>query len=121
MIAAITLKFLDPFGTGKLVLFQVTYHKVKHFLDCLWSNLTDTTQDWHAYELGAFLLLGVIGVRLASCIDISIILTITSLLTQGVYGAFFSKLNYRWSRHVRNGTWLKDHPVAEVLLVCIFP
>jgi len=30
MIAAITLKFLDPFGTGKLVLFQVTYDKVGH-------------------------------------------------------------------------------------------
>jgi hypothetical protein len=29
MIAAITLKFLDPFGTGKLVLFQVTYDKVR--------------------------------------------------------------------------------------------
>lgn len=28
MIAAITLKFLDPFGTGKLVLFQVTYDRV---------------------------------------------------------------------------------------------
>jgi len=32
MIAAITMKFLDPFGTGKLVLFQVTYHKVSHVL-----------------------------------------------------------------------------------------
>jgi hypothetical protein len=29
MIAAITLRFLDPFGTGKLVLFQVTYDKVR--------------------------------------------------------------------------------------------
>lgn len=29
MIAAITLKMLDPFGTGKLVLFQVTYDKVR--------------------------------------------------------------------------------------------
>lgn len=28
MIAAGTLRFLDPFGTGKLVLFQVTYDKV---------------------------------------------------------------------------------------------
>lgn len=28
MVAAITLKFLDPFGSGKLVLFQVTYDKV---------------------------------------------------------------------------------------------
>ena len=29
MIAAITLKMLDPFGTGKLVLFQVTYDRVR--------------------------------------------------------------------------------------------
>jgi len=28
MVAAITLKILDPFGTGKVVLFQVTYDKV---------------------------------------------------------------------------------------------
>ncbi|OAX39995.1 hypothetical protein K503DRAFT_809553 [Rhizopogon vinicolor AM-OR11-026] len=81
MIAAITLRFLNPFGTGKLVLFQVTYDK-----------------DWHAYELIFFLLLGVLG---------------------GVYGAYFSKLNYRWSRDVRGGTWLKDHPVAEVILVTL--
>lgn len=30
MIAAITLRFLDPFGTGKLVLFQVTYDRASH-------------------------------------------------------------------------------------------
>lgn len=81
MIAAITLKMLDPFGTGKLVLFQVTYDK-----------------DWHAYELLPFLLLGVFG---------------------GVYGAYFSKLNFRWSRHVRNGTWLKAHPIFEVMLITL--
>ncbi|KAJ4483361.1 chloride channel [Lentinula aciculospora] len=79
MIAAITLKLLNPFGTGKLVLFQVTYDK-----------------DWHAFELVPFVILGVFG---------------------GVYGAYFSKLNFRWSRDVRNATWLKDHPVIEVLLV----
>jgi chloride channel 3/4/5 len=62
MIAAVTLKFLNPFGelvnllndtilnisflgTGKIVLFQVTYD-----------------QDWHAWELFCFLLLGVFGV-----------------------------------------------------------
>jgi chloride channel 3/4/5 len=78
MIAAVTLRFLDPFGTGKLVLFQVKYDK-----------------DWHAYELVPFVLLGVFG---------------------GVYGAYFSKLNYRWCRDVRDKTWLKDHPIAEVLL-----
>lgn len=81
MIAAVTLRFLNPFGTGKVVLFQVTYDK-----------------DWHAYELIFFLLLGVLG---------------------GVYGAYFSKLNYRWSRDVRGGTWLKSHPVAEVILVTL--
>ncbi|KAF5370652.1 hypothetical protein D9758_001997 [Tetrapyrgos nigripes] len=81
MIAAITLKILDPFGTGKLVLFQVTYDR-----------------DWHAYELLPFLLLGLFG---------------------GVYGAYFSKLNFRWSRDVRNATWLKTHPIVEVLLVTL--
>ncbi|KAG8213974.1 chloride channel [Butyriboletus roseoflavus] len=81
MIAAITLRFLDPFGTGKLVLFQVTYDK-----------------DWHAYELIFFVLLGAFG---------------------GIYGAYFSKLNYRWSRDVRSNTWLKTHPVLEVVLVTL--
>ena len=28
MIAAMTLKLLDPFGSGKIVLFQVTYDRV---------------------------------------------------------------------------------------------
>ncbi|CCL98708.1 uncharacterized protein FIBRA_00712 [Fibroporia radiculosa] len=81
MVAAMTLKLLDPFGSGKLVLFQVTYDK-----------------DWHAYELIFFLLLGVFG---------------------GVWGAYFSKLNVRWTRYVRNGTWLKAHPVFEVFLVTL--
>ncbi|KAF8322035.1 hypothetical protein DL93DRAFT_2071769 [Clavulina sp. PMI_390] len=44
MIATATLRFLDPFGTGKLVLFQVTYDK-----------------DWHAFELWFFVLLGLLG------------------------------------------------------------
>ena len=30
IIAAITLRALDPFGTGKVVLFQVAYDKVSH-------------------------------------------------------------------------------------------
>ncbi|KAG9098568.1 hypothetical protein FRC06_006214 [Ceratobasidium sp. 370] len=81
MVAAATLRFMDPFGTGKIVLFQVTY-----------------TKAWHWYELGLFLILGVFG---------------------GLYGAYFSKLNYRWSRDVRNKTWMKKHPVAEVALVTL--
>ena len=63
MIAAITLKVLDPFGTGKLVLFQVTYDKVRRWHRCeLWD--IDHPQDWHGYELFPFLLLGVFGVSL---------------------------------------------------------
>lgn len=31
MVAAMTLKLMDPFGSGKLVLFQVTYDKAGPF------------------------------------------------------------------------------------------
>ncbi|BGP36814.1 hypothetical protein JCM10449v2_000716 [Rhodotorula kratochvilovae] len=44
MIAAASLKFLDPFGTGKIVLFAVTYDR-----------------DWHALELVGFVALAVFG------------------------------------------------------------
>lgn len=41
MIAAITLKVLDPFGTGKLVLFQVTYEKASRLLVQIINFLTE--------------------------------------------------------------------------------
>jgi hypothetical protein len=44
MTAAITLKLLDPFKNGKIVLFEVTYDR-----------------DWHALELVGFLALAVFG------------------------------------------------------------
>jgi len=44
MIAAVTLQAFNPFRTGKLVLFQVTYHS-----------------GWHAFELIPFAILGIIG------------------------------------------------------------
>ncbi|GAA5957454.1 hypothetical protein JCM10213_001324 [Rhodosporidiobolus nylandii] len=44
MTAAVTLKLLDPFGSGKIVLFAVTYDK-----------------DWHTLELVGFLALAVFG------------------------------------------------------------
>ncbi|KAH6586293.1 hypothetical protein BASA50_000757 [Batrachochytrium salamandrivorans] len=44
MVAAISLQLVNPFRTGKLVLFQVTYNR-----------------DWHAFELPLFILLGVLG------------------------------------------------------------
>ncbi|KDN52336.1 hypothetical protein K437DRAFT_289989 [Tilletiaria anomala UBC 951] len=44
MVAAATLRAIDPFGTGKIVLFQVTYDK-----------------DWHSHELVFFVLIGIFG------------------------------------------------------------
>ncbi|KAL1635096.1 hypothetical protein SLS56_001848 [Neofusicoccum ribis] len=42
--AALSLKFLNPYGTGKIVLFEVRY-----------------TSDWRFFELIAYVLVGVIG------------------------------------------------------------
>ena len=42
--AAVSLKFLDPYGTGKIVMFEVRY-----------------ATDWRAFELIIFILLGVLG------------------------------------------------------------
>ncbi|GAA5978499.1 hypothetical protein JCM11641_007964 [Rhodosporidiobolus odoratus] len=81
MIAAMTLKLLNPFGSGKIVLFAVTYDK-----------------DWHTLELIGFFSLAVFG---------------------GLYGAFFCKANIWWTKHVRNGTFLKQHPIVEVALVTL--
>ena len=44
IVAALSLKFLDPYGTGKIVLFQVRY-----------------VVDWHIFEMVLFILLGVLG------------------------------------------------------------
>ena len=44
MVAAATLRAIDPFGTGKIVLFQVTYDK-----------------EWHFYELAFFIVIGIFG------------------------------------------------------------
>ncbi|KAM7201032.1 H(+)/Cl(-) exchange transporter 3 [Naviculisporaceae sp. PSN 640] len=42
--AALTLKFLNPYGTHKIVLFQVKYNV-----------------DWEYFEIGSFILVGVLG------------------------------------------------------------
>lgn len=43
-IASVTLQALDPFHTGKIVLYQVTY-----------------SREWHRFEILAFMLLGILG------------------------------------------------------------
>lgn len=44
MVAAVTLQAFNPFRTGKLVLYQVTY-----------------TSGWHGFEMAPFAILGVLG------------------------------------------------------------
>jgi len=44
MIAAVTLQAFNPFRTGKLVLYQVTYHS-----------------GWHGFEMIPFAILGILG------------------------------------------------------------
>lgn len=44
MVAAVTLQAFDPFRSGKIVLYEVTYHS-----------------SWHAFELVPFTILGIIG------------------------------------------------------------
>lgn len=55
-------------------------------------------QDWHAFELFGFGALAVFG---------------------GVYGACFCRANIAWTKHVRNKTFLKSHPIVEVALVTL--
>lgn len=68
MIAAITLKVLDPFGTGKIVLFQVTYDKVCIYDSQKTKRMTIFCKDWHVLELLPFIFLGVFGVRVVDSV-----------------------------------------------------
>jgi chloride channel 3/4/5 len=47
MTAAVTLQAFDPFRSGKLVLYQVTY-----------------SSGWHGFEMIPFALLGILGVSI---------------------------------------------------------
>lgn len=46
LMATMTLSAMNPFRTGKLVLFQITYDR-----------------DWHFFEILFFVILGIFGVR----------------------------------------------------------
>lgn len=107
MVAATTLKFLDPFGSGKIVLFQVAYGmfllasgEITLSVTCLLDRSLGfcIDNDWRFWELIPFVFIG---------------------LVMGVYGAVFAKLNILWSKRVRAGTWLRAHPIVEVACVRI--
>ncbi|KAJ8068077.1 hypothetical protein OCU04_003651 [Sclerotinia nivalis] len=79
--AALTLKFLNPYGTNKIVMFEVRY-------------LTD----WEFFELGAFIMVGVLG---------------------GITGATFIKASRSWAQSFRKIEIVKRWPLFEVMLVAL--
>jgi chloride channel 3/4/5 len=97
-VATITLKALNPFGTGSIVLVCAGSHPLPpvggEYTDEQWA--VTYTKPYHHWEYAIFILLGLFG---------------------GVYGAIFSRLNITWARAVRQGTWVGRHPIVEVLMV----
>ncbi|TEA21166.1 H(+)/Cl(-) exchange transporter 5 [Colletotrichum sidae] len=81
IVAALSLKFLNPYGTHKIVMFQVKY-----------------VDDWHYFELGFFIILGILG---------------------GAAGALFIKASKHWAKSFRRISFIKAFPMFEVVLVAI--
>ena len=81
---------MNPFRTGKLVLFQVTYDR-----------------DWHFFEIIFFVILGIFGVIFYYVIIFCLI------HKQGLYGAFMIKFNLQVAAFRRK--YLANHGVAEAV------
>lgn len=79
--AALSLKFLNPYGTNKIAMFEVRY-----------------LRDWEFFEMGAFILLGMLG---------------------GAAGALFIKGSRLWARTFRHIPVIKKYPLLEVVLVAL--
>lgn len=81
IVAALSLKFLNPYGTHKIVMFEVRY-----------------LVDWEYFELGSFIVTGVLG---------------------GALGALFIKASKHWAQSFRRIKLIKRFPMLEVLLVAL--
>lgn len=88
---------MNPFRTGKLVLFQVTYDR-----------------DWHFFEIIFFVILGIFGVSTQKFTE-----SRRQILTfsQGLYGAFVVKFNLQVAAFRRNH--LANHGVAEAVTLAV--
>jgi chloride channel 3/4/5 len=82
---------MNPFRTGKLVLFQVTYDR-----------------DWHFFEIVFFVIIGIFGVSISQRSH-NFILSVT----QGLYGAFVIKFNLQVAAFRRK--FLANHGVMEAV------
>ncbi|KAK9236176.1 chloride channel [Lipomyces kononenkoae] len=80
MVASVSIQLLNPFRTGKLVLFQVV-----------------SSRPFHKFELGPFLLLGIMG---------------------GIFGGLFIKLNMKIARW-RTRSRILGYPLLEVVLLSV--
>ncbi|KAL3480725.1 chloride channel [Aspergillus californicus] len=105
--AALSLKFLNPYGTGKIVLFEVRY-----------------LGDWEIFELAIFMLLGVLGGAVGALFIKASSLWARSFrripaikrwpLLEVVLVALLTGLTGFWNRYTRL-------PVAELLLELASP
>lgn len=88
---------MNPFRTGKLVMYQVKY-----------------TRSWHGFEMIPFCILGILGVRVSP----QYMSAFDTKLPQGLYGAFFIRFNMAIARW-RKSYQLRFFPAIEVLLVAV--
>ena len=65
LVGTVTLQTMNPYRTGKLVMFQVSYDR-----------------DWHFFEMIFFVLLGVFGVRICDPTPFCTIFKLMNDLTQ---------------------------------------
>ena len=89
---------MNPFRTGKLVMYQVKY-----------------TRSWHGFEMIPFCILGILGV---SAIYMSFDMVDNAKHTKGLYGAFFIRFNMAIAQW-RKSYQLRFFPVLEALLVAV--
>lgn len=89
---------MNPFRTGKLVLFQVTYDR-----------------DWHFFEIIFFIIIGILGVSaFYASFDSSDFLSFFGPATsQGLYGALVIKFNLQVAAFRRRH--LQNHAVLEAV------
>lgn len=88
---------MNPFRTGKLVMFQVSYDR-----------------DWHFFEYLFVLVIGLFGVSLNAIEEINVgYLKLTNI--QGLYGALVIKYNLIVAQFRKNV--LKNYPIAEAAVL----
>jgi len=92
LIATVTLSAMNPFRTGKLVMFQVTYDR-----------------DWHFFEIIFFIILGVFGVRtLFSLFPMQILSRLFRVCMVHWWSSSTSKWLLFGRNTWRNTEWLKQ-------------